>query len=116
MVVVLIHTSECAFYAAGEECPGAISSLISIASLSDGLSLSGLCVSELCVSPVLVFSFGMELVPDLVLGEVRVKVRDLLVAWLPKILISCSLDLVFFFYSPFVPTNKRCRQRIIAFV
>jgi hypothetical protein len=88
MVVVLIHTSECAFYAAGEECPGAISSLISIASLSDGLSLSGLCVSELCVSPVLVFSFGMELVPDLVLGEVRVEVHGLPVAQLPKILIK----------------------------
>jgi hypothetical protein len=82
-----------------------------------------LCLTGLCVFPTVLFFvlvFVLELVPDLVLGEVRVEVcvevRDLLVACLPKILISCSLDLVFFFYSPFVPTNKRCRQRIIAFV
>jgi hypothetical protein len=52
MVVVLIHTSECAFNAAvnvpfndaGKECPGAIRTLISIASSSEELSLSGLSV------------------------------------------------------------------------
>ena len=64
--------------------PGAISSLISIS--VEGLGLCGLCVSELCVSPVLVFSFGLGLVPDLFLGEVR----DLPVARLPKILIVTS--------------------------
>jgi hypothetical protein len=98
-MVVLIHTGACAFHASVSRMPGAISSLISMASLSvEGLGLCRLCVSELCVSlvlcfselsvsPVLVFSFGLELVPDLFLGEVRVEVRDLPVARLPKILI-----------------------------
>jgi hypothetical protein len=62
----------CAFYAAGE-CQGAFSYLISIVSLSD------LCVGELYVLLVLLFFIGLELVPDLVLGEVRVEVRNLLV-------------------------------------
>ncbi len=44
------------------ECMGAISSLISIVSLSE-LCDSELCDSEFCVPP--------ELVPDLVLGVVR---------------------------------------------
>jgi hypothetical protein len=91
-MVVLIHTGECAFHASVRRMPGAISSLISITSLSDeGLGLCGLCVSELCVSPVLcfselcvspvlVFSFGLGLVPDLFLGEVRAEVHNLPVA------------------------------------
>ena len=100
-MVVLIHRyipGACAFHASVRRMPGAISSLISITSLSEeGLGLCGLCVSELCVSPVLcfselcvspvlVFSFGLGLVPDLFLGEVR----DLPVARLPKILIVTS--------------------------
>jgi hypothetical protein len=78
-MVVLIHTGECAFHASVNVLLMPLeknaSSLISIA------SLSGLCVSEFCVSPALVFSFGLELCPDL---------RDLPVARLPKILIVSS--------------------------
>jgi hypothetical protein len=44
------------------------------------LSLSEICASELCVPPVLLFFIRLELVPDLVLGEVHVEMRDLLVA------------------------------------
>jgi hypothetical protein len=92
-MVVLIHTGECAFHASVRRMPGAISSLISTASLSvEGLGLCRLCVSELCVSPVLVFSFGLGLIPDLFLGEVRVEVRDLPVARLPKILIQATVS------------------------
>ncbi|MGK3744670.1 MAG: hypothetical protein ACI8RD_008910, partial [Bacillariaceae sp.] len=86
-MVVLTHTGECAFIAAGE-CRGAISSLISILSLLqlrfELPGLTGLCV----FAPV----FGLELVPDLVLGEVRVEVRDLHVARLPRILIILLLS------------------------
>jgi hypothetical protein len=74
----------CAFYAAGEECPGAISSLISFASLSEELKLSGLCVSDLCVPLVQLFFIELDFVPDLFLGEVRVKVCDLLLRNYPK--------------------------------
>jgi hypothetical protein len=87
-MVVLIHTGACAFHASVSRMPGAISSLISMASLSvEGLGLCRLCVSELCVSPVLVFSFGLELVPDFVPWGGARQVRDLPVARLPKILI-----------------------------
>jgi hypothetical protein len=44
------------------------------------LGLTGLCVFPTVLFFVLVF--GLELVPDLVLGEVCAEVRDLLVAWL----------------------------------
>jgi hypothetical protein len=84
-MVVLIHTGVCAFHASVSRMPGAISSLISMASLSvEGLGLCRLCVSELCVSPVLVFSFGLELVPDLFLGEVRVRCATCLLRDYPK--------------------------------
>ena len=87
-MVVLIHTGACVFHAYVEECPGAISALISIASKSEeGLGFSGLCVSELCFSPVLCFSelcVSPVRVPDLFLGEVHVEVRDSLLRNYPK--------------------------------
>jgi hypothetical protein len=83
-------------------CGCALSSSISIASLSE-LCTSALCVPpdidlcippdidlcispdiELCISPV--FFIGLELIPDLVPGEVRVA-ASLPLAQLPKILI-----------------------------
>jgi hypothetical protein len=50
-----------------------------------------LCLTGLCVFPTVLFFvlvFVLELVPDLVLGEVRVEVHGLPVAQLPKILIK----------------------------
>jgi hypothetical protein len=81
----------CAFYAAGE-CMGAFSYLANIASL---LLLWLLGLSELCVFPPVLFFIGLELVPDLVLGEVcdlLAEVHDLLVVRLPKILIDSCLS------------------------
>jgi hypothetical protein len=75
------YQCECAVHAAGE-CTGAFSSLTSMASLLqlrfELLGLTGLCVFPTVLFFVLVF--GLELVPDLVLGEVCAEVRDLLVA------------------------------------
>jgi hypothetical protein len=82
---------------------GAFNSLTSIVSL---LLLWLLGLSELFVFPPALFFIGLELVSGLVLGEVRIKVCDLLVAQLPKILI-CLHQLLFVYWndSTFILAN-----------